>query len=110
MVLCDPDLHDLRGQVAAELQPVPGVHPPAGWPAGNCSGGPSARGVLHYSTSLDGPWTGAGPIAYSNSNPGGVPWPPNAGTSNPAPYVFPNGTVLLLGRAGTPPTTAWAAR
>ena len=75
-----------------------GLHPPAGWPAANCTGGPGARGVLHYSKSLDGPWTSAGPITYKYSNPGGVPRPPNAGTSNPAPYVFPNGTVLLLGR------------
>ena len=24
--------------------------------------------------------------------------PPAAGNSNPAPYIFPNGTVLMLGR------------
>ena len=37
-------------------------------------------------------------VAFNYSNPAGVPRPPNSGTSNPAPYIFPNGTVLLLGR------------
>ena len=75
-----------------------GLRPPDDWPAANCSGGPGARGVLHYAKSLNGPWTSAGPITYNYTNAAGVPRPSNAGTSNPAPYIFPNGTVLLLGR------------
>jgi hypothetical protein len=53
---------------------------------------------MHYSTSLDGPWTSAGPIKVND--PG---LPIARGTSNPAPYIFPNGTVLLIARGTSNP-------
>ena len=57
-----------------------------------CPAGP--RGVIYYSASLAGPWRSAGAVAVAPT-----PRPPRlAGVSNPAPYIFPNGTVLMLGR------------
>jgi hypothetical protein len=58
----------------------------------NCTLGP--RGVIHYSSSLSGPWTSAGGLVVA---PSPKP-PPLAGISNPTPYIFPNGTVLMIGR------------
>ena len=49
---------------------------------------------IHYSSSIDGPWA-KHRIDFSY---GSAPPTPNIGTSNPAPYMFPNGTVLMLGR------------
>ena len=69
-----------------------GIQPPSGrWPKPTC---PPAHSVhVHYSRSLDGPWHRAGPIRIDATG-----MPPNGGSSNPAPHIFPNGTVLLLGR------------
>lgn len=91
---CNPFLVCTRGVTPG----AQGLRPPGHWPPFNCSGGPGARGVLHHAKSLDGPWINSGPIKYSYENSAGVKPPSNAGTSNPAPYVFSNGTVLLLGR------------
>lgn len=74
-----------------------GLHPPDGWAPPTCPGGMGPHGVIHYSKSLNGPWTSAGAINFTG---------PAHGTSNPAPYIFPNGTVLMIGRSqdagGTP--------
>lgn len=59
---------------------------------GNCSSGP--RGVIHYAKSLNGPWHSAGALTVAASPKP----PPVAGISNPTPYIFPNGTVIMLGR------------
>lgn len=59
---------------------------------GNCSSGP--RGVIHYAKSLNGPWRSAGALTVAASPKP----PPVAGISNPTPYIFPNGTVIMLGR------------
>jgi hypothetical protein len=67
----------------------PGLQPPAPWPEGTCP--PSNGGVqVHYSASLDGPWISFGPVTLGPGGPKSV--------SNPAPLVFANGTVLLMGR------------
>ena len=50
--------------------------------------------TIHYADSLDGPWSTAGPITFDY----GKGFPPHGGTSNPAPYIFPNGTVIMLSR------------
>ena len=63
-----------------------------------CPGGVGGRGIIHHSKSLHGPWTDAGPVTVDIG-----PHPPRGeaqpSVSNPAPYVFPNGTVLMLGRS-----------
>eukprot|EP00730_Choanoeca_flexa_P017496 TRINITY_DN8438_c0_g1_i1.p3 TRINITY_DN8438_c0_g1~~TRINITY_DN8438_c0_g1_i1.p3 ORF type:complete len:125 (+),score=7.27 TRINITY_DN8438_c0_g1_i1:539-913(+) len=71
------------------------LHPPKDWAPMTCPGGVGKRGIIHWATSLTGPWTSVGP-ARINLGPDGPP--PNSGLSNPAPYIFPNGTVLLVGR------------
>ena len=69
------------------------LHPPAGWAPSTCSG-PGGYGVIHSATDVNGPWTNAGAFAVAP-----LPKRPDtAGTSNPSPYIFPNGTVLLIGR------------
>ena len=50
---------------------------------------------MHWAKSFAGPWTSVGPVTV-DWGAGGQP--PNGGVSNPSPYVFPNGTVLMLGR------------
>ena len=66
-----------------------GFTPPPGWPSGTCP--PSNGGVnVHFSESLNGPWTNFGKVTLG---PGGP-----ASLSNPAPLVLQNGTVLLMGR------------
>ena len=69
-----------------------GVKPRPYKPPNTC---PSAVGGahVHYSHSLDGPWISAGPI--KTDHPGCAV----CGASNPAPIVFPNGSVLMLGRS-----------
>lgn len=48
---------------------------------------------MHYSKSLSGPWQNGGRLQINSAG-----MPPAAGRSNPAPYIFPNGTVLMLAR------------
>uniref|UniRef100_A0A7S2I2G0 EGF-like domain-containing protein n=1 Tax=Helicotheca tamesis TaxID=374047 RepID=A0A7S2I2G0_9STRA len=52
------------------------------------------RIAIFYSRSLTGPWE-RHLVDFSYGSEGR---PFNAGTSNPAPYVFPNGTVIMLSR------------
>lgn len=70
-----------------------GLRPPSTpWPKPTCSitnGGAH----VHYSKSLNGPWLSAGKLTINTTG-----MPPAAGSSNPAPYIFPNGTVLMMGR------------
>jgi len=68
-----------------------GIRPPAHWPTPSCPANSQAH--ISYSPTLEGPWKSAGVINISTPH-----LPSNAGTSNPAPYVFPNGTVLMIGR------------
>lgn len=74
-----------------------GLHPPHGWPRMHCPNNSSkgGRGVVHWAKDIAGPWQSVGPVTV-DWGPRGQP--PNGGVSNPAPYVFPNGTVLMLGR------------
>jgi hypothetical protein len=69
-----------------------GVTPRTYSPPDTC---PHYRGgaYIHYSKSLDGPWVSAGPLQTATTGC------PGCGDSNPAPYIFPNGTVLMLGRS-----------
>eukprot|EP00040_Diaphanoeca_grandis_P018086 m.95065 g.95065 ORF g.95065 m.95065 type:complete len:403 (-) comp26784_c0_seq1:99-1307(-) len=69
-----------------------GLRPPADWANITCKKG--GYGIIHYSKSLDGPWTDAGAITVD----WGKKKPTWGGTSNPAPIIFPNGTVLLIAR------------
>eukprot|EP01048_Picozoa_sp_COSAG05_P022766 COSAG05_NODE_4677_length_1414_cov_1.565779_1_plen_398_part_00 len=71
-----------------------GLHPPA-LPNNTCGGSPGGRSVVHWAKSFAGPWSSVGPVTV-DWGAGGQP--PNGGLSNPAPYIFPNGSVLLLGR------------
>eukprot|EP00662_Eupelagonemidae_sp_cell21_P018969 gene18969-2549_t len=68
-----------------------GVHPDSWLPAPKCPLEPGTH--VHYSTSLDGPWISAGALKTDRTGC------PACGSSNPAPYIFPNGTVLMLARA-----------
>jgi hypothetical protein len=66
-----------------------GVHPDSWMPAPTC---PLEHGTfIHSSKSLDGPWTGSKLLTNTTGCT-------NCGDSNPAPYIFPNGTVIMLGR------------
>ena len=69
-----------------------GVRPINYLPASTC---PHAVGGahIHYSKSLAGPWVSAGPLKKNTRGCNGC------GSSNPAPFIFPNGTVLMLGRS-----------
>eukprot|EP00051_Salpingoeca_urceolata_P011190 m.138251 g.138251 ORF g.138251 m.138251 type:complete len:393 (+) comp17022_c0_seq1:27-1205(+) len=68
-----------------------GLRPPTDWPKPTCATqGPA---YVHYSKSLDGPWLDGGRCDINKTG-----MPPAAGASNPAPYIFPNGTVLLVAR------------
>eukprot|EP00040_Diaphanoeca_grandis_P016462 m.84913 g.84913 ORF g.84913 m.84913 type:complete len:397 (-) comp25820_c0_seq1:112-1302(-) len=65
-----------------------GLRTPSGkWPAATC--GPQHGDYIHVSDSIDGPWTNAGAINITADH----------GSSNPAPWIFANGTVLMLGRS-----------
>lgn len=98
---CNPFLNCTDGSTPG----AKGMKPPADWPAQTCP--VTDRGAnIHVSDSLDGPWVGTGvitatkpPLSVCNDHNcvggGGC----CAGTSNPAPYIFPNGTVLLVARS-----------
>ena len=47
---------------------------------------------IHFSPTLSGPWKSAGKLQTNTTGCVGC------GSSNPAPYIFPNGTVIMLGR------------
>ena len=66
-----------------------GVRPRRWSPPSTCKGEGGAH--VHWSKSLNGPWTSHGPL---KTNTNGYEYP---GSSNPAPYIFPNGTVLMIG-------------
>lgn len=66
------------------------------WASNTCNS-TGKRTNIRSSRSLLGPWeTHAIDFSY-DAAPNGTA-PPNCGTSNPAPYVFPNGTVLMVAR------------
>ena len=67
-----------------------GVHPDRWLPAPSCPIEHST--FVHYSRSLGGPWVSAGPLQVDRVGC------PSCGDSNPAPYIFPNGTVIMLAR------------
>ena len=71
-----------------------GLRPPP-LPKNTCHGGPGGRPTIHWAKSLEGPWTSVGPAKVDWGKQG---QPPNGGTSNPSPYIFPNGTTLLIAR------------
>jgi hypothetical protein len=48
---------------------------------------------IHFSSTLSGPWESAGKLQTNTTGCVGC------GSSNPAPYIFPNGTVIMLGRS-----------
>ena len=85
---CNPLYPNCTGGRTAGTQ---GLRPPAGWPHDTCHTAGGAH--VHYSTSLEGPWLNGGALDIDTSG-----MPPTAGSSNPAPYIFPNGTVLMIGR------------
>lgn len=85
---CNPYLNCTNGTTPGGH----GIHPPnTPWPAPTCH--PVGGAHLHYSKSLDGPWISAGRLKVDQTG-----MPATGGTSNPAPYVFPNGTVIMMGR------------
>jgi hypothetical protein len=51
---------------------------------------------VHAADSLAGPWIPAGPIKFSGPMPSRADG--TAGSSNPSPLFFDNGTVLMMGR------------
>jgi len=74
-----------------------GLKPPAGWNHGTCA--PNHTTSVHYSKSLNGPWDKVDLTFDKSAPPGsGAHFPPHGGNSNPAPWVLPNGTVLMLSR------------
>lgn len=68
-----------------------GLRPPA-WPPSTCT--PDMGPFVRSSDTLEGPWIYGGKLNFSGPQPRG----PGAGNHNPAPLVFSNGTVLMLGR------------
>lgn len=85
---CNPYFQGCEGGITPNCT---GIRPPHGWPAPSCPSNSVTH--IHYSKSLDGPWTSAGSINVTTKK-----LPFDAGTSNPAPYVFPNGTTLMVAR------------
>jgi len=86
---CNPSLKCTNGSSPG----ADGLRPPhTPWPKNTC-GNSNGGAHIHYSDSLSGPWMNAGRIKVDKHN-----LPPNIGSSNPAPLIFPNGTVLMLGR------------
>lgn len=83
-----------------------GLRPPSTpWPKPTCPTG-AAQAHVHYSTSLGGPWRSAGALRINTTG-----MPHNvSGSSNPAPFIFPNGTVLMLGRGKDAGSGAASAR
>lgn len=91
---CNPPPHCTDGTTPGGH----GLHPPKSgplYPPNRCKGSPGGRGVVSWAKSIEGPWTSVGPVTV-DWGAGGQP--PNGGVSNPSPYIFPNGTVLLIGR------------
>jgi hypothetical protein len=75
-----------------------GLQPPKPWP-GNTTCPPVHTTTIHYSKFIEGPWTTAGPITFSGSPPKPPdPTTTSFGTSNPAPLILANGTVLMVTR------------
>ncbi len=76
------------------------IRPPPGtpWPKASCP--PKYGAFVHYSASLDGPWKPAGEVKFDGRN---LPSPAcsRSCSSNPAPYIFPNGTVIMLTRGSS---------
>lgn len=73
-----------------------GIKPPAGTPWAPDTCGHSRAAFVHAADSLAGPWIPAGPIKFSGPMPSRADG--TAGSSNPSPLFFPNGTVLMMGR------------
>jgi len=48
---------------------------------------------VHWATSLEGPWHDGGALEMDTAGCDGC------GNSNPAPWIFDNGTVLMIGRS-----------
>ena len=48
---------------------------------------------MHWATSLEGPWHDGGALQMDTAGCDGC------GNSNPAPWIFDNGTVLMIGRS-----------
>ena len=48
---------------------------------------------MHWATSLEGPWHDGGALEMDTAGCDGC------GNSNPAPWIFDNGTVLMIGRS-----------
>ena len=72
-----------------------GVRPRQWEPQNTCPSTPpdgKNSAHIHYSKSLDGPWKSTGRLIPSAAGCHGC------GISNPAPFIFPNGTVLMIGR------------
>ena len=94
---CNPYLKCTNGS-------TPGAHsltPPANWTKPTCPD-TSAAPRMHWSKSVDGPWMMA-PLRLAT-----IPWLASHGshnggtshqTSNPAPLILDNGTVLLMARS-----------
>lgn len=74
-----------------------GVRPRV-WSPGNECPNKASGAHIHYSKSLDGPWLSAGPLETNAKGCVG-PLGLGCGSSNPAPWILPNGTVLMIGRS-----------
>ena len=68
----------------------PATHP-RHWEADTCNGSGGAH--VHWATSLEGPWHDGGALEMDTAGCDGC------GNSNPAPWIFDNGTVLMIGRS-----------
>jgi hypothetical protein len=98
---CNPFLVCTNGSTPnatrGAITPPPGTN----WPKPTCR--PTRGAYVHWSKSFDGPWSEGIPL---DLNPVGQPADVCNGSaggciSNPAPYIFPNGTVLLLTRGSS---------
>ena len=88
----------------------PPVPPPWLMPAPNpCMGAPGQTEVceriaIASSPKPDGPWTRSFPVLTAAAQPGGGGR--QSVIANPGPYVFPNGSVILVYRCEPPPPAA----
>eukprot|EP01052_Picozoa_sp_SAG31_P024174 SAG31_NODE_2040_length_6591_cov_8.808996_1_plen_309_part_00 len=92
---CNPALKGCaNGASPGGTDGLPATHP-RHWAADTCNTSGSSGAHVHWATSLEGPWHDAGPLKMETSGCE----PQGCDNHNPAPWIFDNGTVLMIGRS-----------
>jgi hypothetical protein len=90
---CNPALKGCaNGASPGGTRGFPATHP-RHWEADTCKVSGPGGAHVHWATSLEGPWHDGGALTMETGRCEGC------GSSNPAPFIFDNGTVLMIGRS-----------